>query len=483
MKKLIYRAVLIAAAVFCICACEQELEEPTKPTEEPFVAAPEEPPEDAIPIASAQDLAKIGKDGAFPLSGVYKLEEDITTPGGWTPIGGAANFTGAFYGMNKNISITSGSGGIFASLRRATIYNLKVTIKADADAGSIGGIANYAENSLIDGCSATVTLTLTLAASIHNASAGGIVGYMKNNVTVSGCTASGAITLTSGMEAGLMVYAGGVVGYSGSGVQGTASKNPTRITRSSWNGTVSASGGYPYAGGVVGYNYTGAKVTRCSSQGTVTATGGTLPYAGGVAGYNSGGDIANPTADTEAVIENCYSTATVNAVSSSKAALAGGIAGSNACRARISKCYATGAVTATVNGNSADDIGGSLGVMVAASAGGIAGAQYYKGPLVIEYCAALNTSITGTDSASSGAVWNIYRIAGAGAVGSDIGVFKVNIAYSGMTITPQRPPTVSATGKDGADTGEKPAQGVYTGMGWDFNTVWQMSGDYPVLRP
>ncbi|MDR1148955.1 MAG: hypothetical protein LBK66_10020 [Spirochaetaceae bacterium] len=479
MKKLIYRAVLIAAAVFCICACEQEPEE-TAETEEPFVAAPKDPPKNAIPIASAEDLAKIGKDKDFPLNGAYKLEGDITTAG-WTPIGGTLNFTGAFYGMNNKITITSGSGGIFASLRRATIYNLKVSIKADADAGSIGGIANFAENSLIDGCEAAVILNL--AASIHNASAGGIVGYMKNNVTVSGCTASGAITLTSGMNAGLMVYAGGVVGYSGSGAQGTASKNPTRITRSSWNGTVSASGGYPYVGGVVGYNYTGAKVTRCSSQGAVTATGGNLPYAGGVAGYNSGGDIAKPTVDTEAVTENCYSTATVNAVSSSKVALAGGIAGSNACRARISKCYATGAVTATVNGNSADDIGGSLGVMVAASAGGIAGAQYYKGPLVIEYCAALNTSITGTDSAS-GAVWNIYRIAGAGKEGSDIGVFKGNIAYSSMTITPTRSPTVSATGKDGADTGNTPAQTVYAGigMGWDFATVWQMSGSYPVLR-
>jgi hypothetical protein len=478
MKRLTRRAVLVAAAVFCICACEQEPEEPTE-TEEPFIAAPEKPPENAIPIASAESLAKIGKYSAFPLNGVYKLEENITMTN-WEPIGGAKNFTGAFYGMNETITITNGKGGVFASLRGATIYNLRVVITATATEGSIGGVANFAENSLIDGCSAAVTLTL--AASAHNASAGGIVGFMKRNVTVSNCTASGNIKLTSGMDAGLMVYAGGVVGYSGSGVQGKASIRPTRITRSSWNGTVSASGGYPYAGGIVGYNYTGAKVTRCSSQGTVTATGGNLPYAGGVAGYNSGGDIANPTTDTEAVVENCYSTAAVNAVSSSRAALAGGIAGSNACRARISKCYATGAVTATVNGNGANDLGGSLGVMVAASAGGIAGAQYYKGPLVIEYCAALNTSITGTDSASSGAVWNIYRIAGAGAEGSDIGVFKGNIAYSSMTVTPAHSPTVSATGKDGADTGNQPAKSVYTGMGWDFDMVWQMNGGYPVLQ-
>jgi hypothetical protein len=88
------------------------------------------------------------------------------------------------------------------------------------------------------------------------------------------------------------------------------------------------------------------------------------PYAGGVAGYNSGGDITNPTADTEATIENCYSTATVNAESTSKTALAGGIAGANACRARISKHYATGAVTAQVAGNSEATVAG-WGVMPA----------------------------------------------------------------------------------------------------------------------
>jgi hypothetical protein len=123
--------------------------------------------------------------------------------------------------------------------------------------------------------------------------------------------------------------------------------------------------------------------------------------------------------------------------------------------------------------------------MVAANAGGIAGAQYYyeKVP-AIEYCAALNTSITGTDSASSGAVWNIYRIAGKAAAGYENVRFTGNIAYSGMTVTNHSGSASdkTATGKDGADTGNTPGQGVYAGMGWDFDTVWQMSGDYPVLR-
>jgi hypothetical protein len=183
------------------------------------------------------------------------------------------------------------------------------------------------------------------------------------------------------------------------------------------------------------------------------------------------------------LIENCYSTAAVTAESSSKAALAGGIAGANAKQALISKCYARGAVTAKVAGSGGSDTGGSTGVMIAANAGGIAGAQYVEKYPTIQYCAALNQSVGGEDSTSD-AAWNVYRIAGAGFPSDqDTGRFVNNIAYSGMTIAPAHTVASAANGKDGADTGNKPAQSAYTGMGWDFTTVWQMNSDgYPVLR-
>jgi hypothetical protein len=304
---------------------------------------------------------------------------------------------------------------------------------------------------------------------------------MKNYTTVRGCAASGKVALSSGMDAGLMVYAGGVVGYSGTQTAGSGVSGCV-ITGSRWVGetsTVSASGGYPYAGGVVGYNYTGARVARCSAAGTVTATGGNLPYAGGVAGYNSG--YVEGTA-VVSLIEDCFSTATVKAVSSSKAALAGGIVGANAKRARVLRCYARGAVTAQVTGSGASDLGGSIGVMVAANAGGIAGAQYVEQNPSIEQCAALNVSVTGADS-DAGAVWNVYRIAGAGAAGSDTGLFVNNIAYMGMAVTNHAANEYkTGDGKDGADAAdEKPGQSVYEEMGWDFDSVWLMDGGYPVL--
>lgn len=64
-----------------------------------------------IPISTQADLAKIGVDVAYPLSGEYLLINDITLTGQWTPIAPAAfvndipildnKFTGTFDGNGK----------------------------------------------------------------------------------------------------------------------------------------------------------------------------------------------------------------------------------------------------------------------------------------------------------------------------------------------------------------------------------------------
>lgn len=452
-----------------------------------FTPAPRTAPDDAIPIGSAADLKKIGIVTGYPLNRSYKLTQSITVTG-WTPLAQNVAFRGAFYGEGRTITIASGTGGLFNEMEEATVYDLAVSITATADGGNLGGIANYAARSWIENCTAQVALVLNGTG--HNASAGGIAGFMRNGTTVKDCRAYGSVTLNSGAADGFMVYAGGIAGYSGTALAGS-SESYCRIERSRWTGggsTVTVSGGYPYAGGVVGYNYTGAAVARCWAEGTVTASGGNLPYAGGVAGYNS--RVGKKTG-TPATIENCYSTAAVRAVSASKLALGGGIAGANAAGALVTKCYATGTVSVTVSGNGTDDTGGSVGVMTAASAGGIAGAQYVADSFAnsvrnpaITACAALNSGITGTDSAGAGAVWNIYRIAGAGTSGDDTGVFTGNTAWSGMAVAHHTGAVASgADGKDGADcAAATPAQPVFETMGWDFNSVWRMDGGYPELR-
>jgi hypothetical protein len=441
----------------------------------------------SIEITGAEDIAKIGKTSAYPLNGVYTLTADIAVSD-WTPIGTSAKpFKGTFDGGGKTITINSTKGGLFAFTSGATIKNLivagAITVTGASGTGvQVGGIAGNTELTTIENCASSVNIDATGHA--HNSSAGGIAGFMKNYSTISTCTASGNVTLQTGESIGLMVYAGGIAGYSGTGLAG-AGASGCFVTQSSYSGgTVSAQGGYPYAGGIVGYNYTGAGISECYSSGTVTATGSNLPYSGGIAGYNSG--YVQNTAIIS-VIENCYSTAEVTAESQSKSALAGGIAGANAKGAVISKCYATGAVTSKVTGTSEAGNGGTLGPMLAASGGGIAGAQYYQENNilpVIEKCAALNTALTGAD-ATSGAAWNIYRIAGAGDGGYDVGVWRNNIANNSMTVTNAGTPAdKTANGKDGADTTTAtPAQTVYqTTLGWDFTTVWKWVSNYPALR-
>lgn len=434
-----------------------------------------------ITISDAAGLAKIGVDPGCPLNGAYTLGADIVLQNR-TPIGTYdAPFTGTFNGDNHTVTVT-GEGGIFGFTRGARIRNVKAagTITKTGRAGAAvyaGGITGYAENTEIASCVSSVNITLY--GDGHNSSAGGIAGYMLKNCVISDCSVSGTITLESGLESGLMVYAGGIAGYGGTGLAGAGASDCV-ILRCSYTGSVSVRGGYPYAGGITGYNYYGSKIAECYSSGTVSAAGGNLPYAGGIAGYNSG-----YVEDTgiASLIENCYTVMTVKAESSSRYALAGGISGANANDALISRCYARGDVSVRVNGDSDAGTGESLGVPGAGSAGGIAGAQYFKSP-VIENCAALNGKLSGEDS-GSGAVWNFQRIAGAGGGGQNEGQWKTNIAFSGMTgdgagsFGGDKGPG----GKDGDDCAATPAQADYTALGWDFDEVWKMAaGGYPALQ-
>jgi hypothetical protein len=399
-----------------------------------------------IQIAGPADLAKIGKNAAFPLDGSYTLTGDIAV-NNWTPIGAVtAPFTGTFDGGGKTITIT-GSGGLFESTRGATIRNLTiegVITMPVMGSGLAGSIAGLADKTTIVSCRSRAAVTLNSSA--QSASAGGIAGYVRNSTVISDCETSGTITLNAPQDGrDLMVYAGGIAGYAGG----------STISRCASRGNISAAGDYPYAGGLVGYNYSGARIKESFASGNVAANGGNLPYAGGVAGYNS---------VSSSKIENCYARGTVRAVSSSGAALAGGIAGANARSAVISTCYAAGEVSVQVA------LGGSFqgnGVPAAGNAGGIAGAQYVENP-IIEKCAALNADLSG-----SGGTLNIKRIGSAGTDGSP--------AWTNNKSSVTGSYTDNADGGDGADCGDL-AQNDYTAWGWDFTSVWKMGTAKPELK-
>jgi hypothetical protein len=390
----------------------------------------------------------------------------------------------------ENISVSGAlkyakaEGGLFLGGIAGYAYNAVIRDCSNAAAleavtvsgGFAGGIAGYGAGGLvIEDCRSSGDVSVKAAA--FNASAGGIAGTLKDNKLasrVTRCTASGSVSLTetkSGGPIGWMFYCGGIVGYAGNGTAALGGGNNTGgaiCAQNSYTGSlVYCKTAYPYAGGIIGYNYTGSQVSESYALGLVKAEGTNLPYAGGVAGYVSAG----------ASVENSYSTARVEASASSKQALAGGVSGAAAKNGVISKCYAAGEVRAAINGGGSAGMGGSLGVPAAANAGGITGTLYYESPKV-ESCAALNTGLSGEDTAAGGAI-NVYRVAG-----KVDGSLVNNAANPSMVLSGGNAGDRGGEGQDGADIdAATPVQSVFESLGWDFEMVWKMGAEgRPVLR-
>ena len=112
--------------------------------------------------------------------------------------------------------------------------------------------------------------SVTVKGVIH---AGGIAGGTNSGASLTGCYATGDVTLESINQGGN--YAGGVVGSNGASSTLTACYATGSVT-SSGSGTI-------YAGGVTGTNDFGTLTACYHANGTISCPGGTT---GGVAGRN-----------------------------------------------------------------------------------------------------------------------------------------------------------------------------------------------------
>jgi hypothetical protein len=500
----------LAAVILCLClpACEQ-----------PAGTGPEAP---RLAIGSASELAKIGVDPGYPLNGRYTLAVDVELTG-WMPLGGGKDnpFTGTFDGGGRTITVHSFAAdatressyiGLFRYVKNGTIRNFSLAgtldvlwdsssagglrsaggatgyldnsrmedinsslaLAARSDTGSVyaGGLVGYALSSAIARCHATGAISASGLG--HNSSAGGVGGYLRKTA-VSDCSAAGDVRLeavppdsySNAMDYLYMIYAGGLIGYTGDG---------SNTRRSYATGSVYAESPYPYAGGLVGYNYgdlsgttEGAVIEGSYASGKVVAQAarGGLPYAGGLAGYTS----------QKGKLLDSYATGTVEARSGGHLAWAGGITGSCANSAMVSRCYARGSVNALTG---AEDLpfGGQPGISDGALAGGIAGYVYWNEAATLENCAALNASIAAFPA--EGGVGEVHRIA---ARVDEYAVVRNNIAGPGILYTAAPATDEGPVGLDGVSLAAPPAREDYQALGWDFDTVWAMDGSgYPVLQ-
>ena len=309
---------------------------------------------DTIKIGTAEELAKIGNDSSYPLSGNYILTANIDLGGSaekpWTPIGSNKDhaFTGTFDGDGHTISgLYINNSSVYAGLfgyvgRGGMIRDLTVEgeITVSGSTSCVGGIAGIvsssglvemsvltdsddSETGIID-CTSKVTINVTYN-DPSGLSVGGIVGSC-GGATISGCKNCGDVSVVGTRESDI-VNIGGIVGYSGS----------STIIRNCCNtGAVSVQDAdYVYAGGVMGYNNEYSDVSNCYNTGAVSAQNVEDAALGGVVGYNYD--------DDESTVSNCYNTGAVNAEDAEYANL-GGVVGEN--DGSVSNCYNTGDLTA-----------------------------------------------------------------------------------------------------------------------------------------
>ena len=231
------------------------------------------------------------------------LDKNIDLTGKeWTPIGTDYNnaYTGTFDGGGKTITGLTVTGsykyaGLFGDIdENGTVKNVVlegVQITSDNSSGYAGGVAGKSwgniENCSVSGsvsgttfaggvvgsqCGGSITGCNSSATVKGEAYVGGIAGETNYGASLTGCYATGDVTVEN--DGTSYACAGGVVGYNGGGT----------LTACYATGSVTGSGsGTIYVGGVTGDNIEGTLTACYHANGTVSSTAGTT---GGVTGRN-----------------------------------------------------------------------------------------------------------------------------------------------------------------------------------------------------
>lgn len=196
----------------------------------------------------------------------------------WTPIGTSFSnsYTGTFDGGNHTITGLTVTGsneyaGLFGRIGSGgKVMNVKlegVQIESDNEMSAVGGVVGYSYGN-IENCSVSGSVS-------SNSTAGGVVGAQLGG-SITGCNTSATVKGVT--------YAGGIAGYTNGGGSLTGCYATGSISVE--NNTTNAA----WAGGVVGSNGS-STLTACYATGSVTSSGNGTIYAGGVTGTNDFGTL------------------------------------------------------------------------------------------------------------------------------------------------------------------------------------------------
>ncbi len=338
--------------------CGEEAAEPMvlpEPVPAGIQAAYDGVPEGYTAINDAIDLWMIKNDmaGKYILTNNIDLGSalapggDLYNANGWLAIGYNSTFsdivpfTGVLDGNGCTIfgmSCTGPAAALFAA-NEGTIRNLTITGSIEANARAGAGIIMY-NYGTIENCHNAVSVLLTNSSSIV---AGGIVARNYNGATIRNCSNSAAITVNNTSNVRGVLAAGGI-----------AATNLGTIDRV-WNtGNISVTGsayfisGNPdtyscgcYTGGIVGESYPSDTdnpiLTNAFNTGAIFTQNNAPEYnrracSGGIIGYLNNKKSSQ-------VIQFCYNTGLMTAVSSSSTGtFPGAISGMSAVGVTLN-CY------------------------------------------------------------------------------------------------------------------------------------------------
>ncbi len=281
----------------------------------------------------------------------YKLANNINLSGyqtgvGWTPIGTPTNqFKGNFDGngkiitglkiyannliQNTNLKYVGLFGCSNGSINNVSINYMDIYLRDEGGVYAGGIVAYNYLNGTVSNCNSSglIQCLCVNGSGSGQSCVGGIAGVSEDAISnsYSSATVKGASGYYNMYSSECPSYAGGIVGY----MWQNATVSNCYYSANVMSESPSFS---TYAGGIAGWIGQNTSVTNCYSQGQVNSTNSsssTTIYAraGGVAGIVDNGTVSN-----------CYSTSTISSNSTYSISLAGGIAGQGV--GTISNCVA-----------------------------------------------------------------------------------------------------------------------------------------------
>jgi hypothetical protein len=391
------------------------------PYTDEFVSYPGKGTEaDPYLVYTASDLQGVYKRGYYKLMNDVDLTEWINAKSpkeGWPAIGKNGISEIFFDGGGHTVSglwckTDAGYNGLFSNFPGGYIRNLNVKV-ADGKSVSGGDYTGILIGRFAKGTINNVTVEGNVASTCRG---GGIVGGAED-LTINSASFAGKVTSTSN-DAKL----GGIAGETNGG----------KLTRCSANADIEATGENTIAGGLAGVANSDISVSY--SKGSVSLTGAGS-YAGGLLGQNlSSGTVANS-----------YSRA-----SASSKLYAAGLVAYN--YGAVSNSYAKGNVSSQYYG------AGVVGYNDGASA-------------TLSGCVAGNPKVDISDQSG----WTIRVLGGFknGAAQPGENNYALNTIIVSVNGVPKK---VNDNILDGyAKTEEElEQQSTYTGLGWDFSDAWSI---------